>query len=290
LYAASDAAAQTTLPVVDEPSLRNAIRTVSAAFAQGTAGGPYTIDLQGDITLTRSLPSVRTESPGDGSAWVTIHGNTHQIDANQTGRVFVIASGIVSIDNLHIVDARARGGKGGDSHRGGTGGGGLGAGAAIFVNAGAVLHTTSVTIENADAIGGNGGAVVTQPNPDITAGGGGGGGLNGDGGMTSSASISPHNGRGGGGGGGYLGTGGANTSTTQGAGGGGGGGEEGAGGAVRAHGGGGGGGAAGPGGEAWEFGGGGGGGKTAAGDTNDGPFAAAGGVEGGQRRARTRRQ
>jgi len=201
LYAASDAAAQTTLPVVDEPSLRNAIRTVSAAFAQSTAGGPYTIDLQNDITLTRSLPSVRTASPGDGSAWVTIHGNSHQIDANQTGRVFVIASGIVSIDNLHIVDARASGGKGGDSHRGGTGGGGLGAGAAIFVNAGAVLHTTSVTIENADAIGGNGGAVVTQPNPNITAGGGGGGGLNSDGGMTSSASISPHNGRGGGGGG-----------------------------------------------------------------------------------------
>jgi hypothetical protein len=119
-----DAAAQTSLPVVDETSLITAIRTVSAGFAQG-GGGPYIIDLLGDVTLTRSLPSLRTESHGSGSPWVTIHGNGYQIDANQLGRVFVIASGIVAIHNLRIVDARARGGRGGDSHHGGSGGGGL---------------------------------------------------------------------------------------------------------------------------------------------------------------------
>lgn len=113
LVGASRTQAQTVLPATNETSLRDAIRTVSAAFAQGTAGGPYTIDLQGDVTLKRSLPSIRTESPGDGSAWVTIRGNGHQIDGNQTGRVFVIAAGIVAIDNLRILDARTRGGKGG---------------------------------------------------------------------------------------------------------------------------------------------------------------------------------
>ena len=213
LLGVSSAAAQATFPITDEPDLINTIRYVSVAFAKGWLGGPYTVELQNDVTLTRSLPSIRTSSPGDGTAWVTIHGNGHQIDATQSGRVFVIASGIVAIDNLRIVNARAHGGNGGDAHLGGSGGGGLGAGAAIFVNAGAVLHTTSVTIENAEAIGGNGGAIAAGVSNSNKYGGGGGGGLNGNGGLTSSVAMNTTEGPGGGGGGGYLGAGGANLTT-----------------------------------------------------------------------------
>ncbi len=275
------AAAQTTLPVVDEPSLIDAIRTVSADMAVGGGTCPCIIDLQSDVVLTRSLPSIRSESSGGGSAWVTIHGNGHQIDANQAGRVFVIASGIVAIDNLRIVNARARGGKGGDAHRGGSGGGGLGAGAAIFVNTGAVLHTTSVTIENAEAIGGSGGAIVRGIHSSNKFGGGGGGGLNGHGGLTSDANMSSTLGPGGGGGGGYLGAGGANLTNPASGGGAGGGGEEGAGGATHSTGGGGGGGAAGQGGRAMSFAGGGGGGSPASGADSSVGTPGAGALGGG---------
>jgi hypothetical protein len=119
-----------------------------------------------------------------------------------------------------------------------------------------VLHTTSVTIENAEAIGGNGGVIVQGFHNSNKFGGGGGGGLNGDGGLTSSADMSTTAGMGGGGDGGRLAAGGAGGLL----GGGGGGGHLAPGGVDGDGGGGGGGGNKGAGGNGGEFGGGGGGG------------------------------
>jgi outer membrane autotransporter protein len=199
-------AAAPALAVVDvatESELRDAI------FA-ANAGGDTAINLTADITLTRSLPMI--------SADLTITGNGHTIDANDAGRVFFVESGTVHVADVRIENARAQGGNGGaaESNGGTGGGGGLGAGAAVFVNQGAHVTLTRVTVGDAAAAGGAGGeGAFTGQAGD---GGGGGGGLGGDGG----------NGTGvGGGGGGYEGAGGRGGGSW---GGGGGGGEFGAGG------------------------------------------------------------
>jgi autotransporter-associated beta strand protein len=269
--------------VANESDLLVAIRRVSTDFAQGIDTRPYVIGLSADITLTRSLPSIRTFSPGDGSASLIILGNSHTIDANNAGRVFVVTAGTVAIQDLRIANARAQGGHGGKASLGGAGGGGMGAGAAIFVNAGASVTTTSVIVENAAAVGGAGGGATIEA---LERGGAGGGGLNGDGGETehSSSSLIVAS-DGGGGGGGYMGTGGSpqNIWTPDAGGGGGGGGEEGSGGTPMDTGGSGGGGYQGRGGDAKTSSGGGGGGHTANGNngTSPGVPAAGGGLEGG---------
>jgi hypothetical protein len=74
----------------------------------------------GNITLTRSMPSLGTFSPPASSFAVYIEGNGHRIDANNAGRVFVFASGRFLIAHLTIADARATGGPGGDSYEGGA--------------------------------------------------------------------------------------------------------------------------------------------------------------------------
>jgi len=130
----------------------------------------------------------------------------------------------VTIQNLTISGAHARGG-----NAGAGGGGGLGAGGGLFLNAGSTVVIDNVTFQNTSATGGNGvigvtdgaggggglsgigGKQITLPN---VPGGAGGGGFNGSGGNTS--------GSGGGGGGGFNGGSGINTGA-GGAGGGGGG-------------------------------------------------------------------
>src|SRR3546814_3280763 len=134
LGTAVPAAAQTVLDVDTEAELQGAIFQASNDFAADGAvsGGPYTINVTGDITLTRSLPMIR----GDGASQITINGNGNTIDAADTGRVFFVESGRVRIENVEIDNAVAQGGQGGDANNdsGGGGGGGLGAGAAVFVN------------------------------------------------------------------------------------------------------------------------------------------------------------
>ena len=159
-------------------------------IAANDNGGPATITLGADIALTGSLPPIEVNIDFVGTNTPT----NWAINANSLGRVFTVYQGTVTITNLRILNARAIGGAGG----GGTfpGGGGLGAGAAIFVAGGATLTTTNLVIQNAAAQGGAGGAFTGAG-----LGGGGGGGVGGAGG----ASL----GLGGGGGGGFAGAGGA---------------------------------------------------------------------------------
>jgi fibronectin-binding autotransporter adhesin len=272
--------AQTDFFIGTEALLRDAIFTASNDFADNGVvnNGPYSITLVANITLTQSLPMIRTDSPGGGGPRITIDGAGFTIDADNTGRVFFIERGRVLIQNVTINNARAAGGKGGGlglAGQGGGGGGGLGAGAAVFADDDADVTLRGVTIgdaASAGGAGGNGGNATT-----FEAAGGAGGGLGGDGG--NSASVA------GGGGGGYAGNGGA--ATVGGGGGGGGGGEFGLGASSpnSLGGGSGGGGQRGNGGESFHisFGraGGGGGGATANGSFGDGFGGAGGGAEGG---------
>jgi hypothetical protein len=253
-----------------EQELRDAIFAIAGDTARGEDHGPYTIDISGDITLTQSLPIIRAILTPT-NPHLTIDGHGHTIDANNTGRVFFIASGRVSIRNVTIANARAHGGAGGASVDAGGGGGGLGAGAAVFVNAWADVTVANVTVQQAAAIGGNGGSGLAPTG--TLSGGAGGGGLGGRGGDAPLMA--------GGGGGGYAASAAGGSATGSG---GGGGGEFGAGGNASgfASGGGGGGGREGHGGDTTAGGGGGGGGATAdvVANTGNGPQAG-GGAEGG---------
>lgn len=178
--------------IANETDLRNAI------FTANDTGGTQTITLTGNVTLTQSLPMI-TDS-------LTFVGGGFTIDANNTGRVFFAQNGTLAVSNVTINNARAQGGAGGDSNVGAAGGGGLGAGAAIFVNATAAVTATNVVIGNAAALGGDGG---DGSNTNVGAGGG---GLGGNGGFQSSLSGS--------GGGGYDGDGGGDDGSFGGGGGG----------------------------------------------------------------------
>lgn len=212
--------------VSSETELRDTI-IAARDFSQSA-----TITFGADIELTRSLPMIVS------NAGIEIDGAGFTLNANNTGRAFFIQSGEVAISNLIIKDAFSHGGHGGSGaqqsgNRSGGGGGGLGAGAAVFVNTGAHVQLSEVSIQSASAVGGNGGSVTTTTV--LALGGGGGGGIGGDGGTGRN---------GGGGGGGYEGTGGAGGGVDGSgafAGGGGGGGEFGMGGAGNLAGGGGGG-------------------------------------------------
>jgi autotransporter-associated beta strand protein len=223
----SPAAAQIEVVVADEGELLSAIRAVNGE----PPGSANTIALSDDIQLSQSLPMI--------TANVTVIGNGLTIDANGSGRVFFVQSGTVAISDLTITNALGQGGAGAaptviDDQ--GTlvpaspgGGGGLGAGAALFVNTGATVTVSNVTVLNAAAVGGPSPAVQLEfpetPDPPA-AGGAGGGGLGGPGGSSSlgTTDFPP----GGGGGGGYAGAGGfagVGSGGLLGAGGGGGGGE-----------------------------------------------------------------
>jgi hypothetical protein len=212
LMAAPHAAAQMQFDVTDEAGLITAIEVVSVDFARSSDRGPCEIRLMGDITLTRSMPSLRTFSPPASSFAVYIEGNGLGSTPNNAGRVFVFASGKFLIAHLTIANARAA------THwrprrrqlRGrGGGGGGLGAGPAIFVGPEATVTASGVIFENAASIGGSGGSFFASATS--YSRGGGGGGLNGPGGAVSGAPAN-YRGWGGAGGGGYLGAGAASTT------------------------------------------------------------------------------
>ncbi|WP_367873441.1 autotransporter-associated beta strand repeat-containing protein [Luteolibacter sp. Populi] len=148
------------------------------------------------VVLSSALPMITTAVTINGGAGTTISGNYQH-------RVFFVATAsatdAVKFQNLTIANGYAKGGDGGIS-----GGGGLGAGGAIFVNKGAV-SIAGVTLSGNAARGGNGGNRSTRDGVRETAGGGGGGGLGGNGGRGSYD--------GGGGGGGYQGNGGNSISS-----------------------------------------------------------------------------
>ncbi|CAN5406910.1 hypothetical protein BH09VER1_BH09VER1_09670 [soil metagenome] len=179
-----------------------AVGTLRWAIAQANANAGSTINLNdnlGTITLTSAMDIITTS--------VTINGGTgNSVSGAEAYRIFFVntanSTDAVNISNLNLIDGYAKGGDGGPS-----GGGGMGAGGALFVSKGAV-RIANVNFSGNTAQGGSGGDGATNGAP--TAGGG--GGLGGDGGDGSYL--------GGGGGGGYGGNGG--TGVNSGAGGGGG--------------------------------------------------------------------
>jgi hypothetical protein len=156
---------QMTIPLnaSTETELRNAIFRISDQFAMtGSLSKNYIINIAHNITLTESLPMIR----GDLGHSITIHGHHHTINANHTGRVFFVESGKVAIDDVSINNALAHGGNGGSvtATAGGTGGGGgLGAGAAVFVNKGAIVALTHVSVGHSSLRSPRGARPVSQP-------------------------------------------------------------------------------------------------------------------------------
>ncbi len=144
-----------------EADLRDAI---------GTAVDGDTITFQADVTLTGDLPAVQTN--------VTILGNGRILDGAARYRGFFVvrftgdlnAPVAVTVQDLTIRNARARGGAGK-----GNAGGGAGLGGALFVANRGTVTLSSVRLEGSGAIGGLGGVSGIY-------GGGGGGGLGGSGG------------------------------------------------------------------------------------------------------------
>ncbi|MBS0658909.1 MAG: autotransporter-associated beta strand repeat-containing protein [Verrucomicrobia bacterium] len=187
--------------------------------APGTGGVPG--DLRYAITLANGQPDSIVEIAGSATPIVlaaplpniangmTIRsvGPAQTISGNAQWRIFFLdfPGATIRLENLNLIDGRARGGAGGA----GGGGGGLGAGGAVFVNAGLVTFDR-VTFAGHAVQGGNGGPGGTPAN---SLAGAGGGGLGGDGGPGST------NG-GAGGGGGYYGAGGGPGSGGGGGGGG----------------------------------------------------------------------
>ena len=134
----------------------------------------YVINIGSSITLTNSaadtLPAINTTSS------VTINGGTNVLDGGSAQRGFFVYSGNVTINNLTIQNTLAAGGNGGAGIQIGAilgGGGGLGAGGAIFVAAGGNVTVNNVALLTSQANGGNAGG--------LGGGGGSGGGLGGNG-------------------------------------------------------------------------------------------------------------
>jgi hypothetical protein len=240
------------------------------------------------VVLAGPLPPIEQNVTIDGGYYGRV-----AIDGASAYRAFFVDTGNVTIQNLAIQNALARGGNGGDNPAilyvstggDGPGGGGFGAGACLFVNQSSAAVTLRNDYLNACiATGGNGGNATAA----ASSFGGGGGGLGGNAASDVGAGIF------GGGGGGVLGTGSLSTGSAGGDGGLGGGGggvggcgyPQGAGGAAYGSnlaGAPGSGSGPGPGG----FGGGGGGGGSACSNTNNGTSGGFGGGAGGSWRGGT---
>jgi len=164
LAAAAPAAQSATCTATDHA-------TLSACITGAGVGD--TIQFGANITLSGFLPVIDKDLAFDGA------GRT--LDGAGAWRAFFVSSGNVSISNLRIQNAVARGGDGGSGTGAiSAGGGGLGSGGALFVRTGASVILAGITLAGNSAVGGGGGAA--------SGGGGfrqaGGGGMGGRGGNT----------------------------------------------------------------------------------------------------------
>lgn len=150
-------------------------------IAQANANPGSTITIEGlNVMLNGELPPITA------GMLIQAASNSSISGLNASRLFFIDAPGAtVTIQNILLRDARAKGGDGGL----GSGGGGMGAGAAVFVNAGATV-LNNVQVQNVSAQGGAGGGYANGKT-------GGGGGLSGNGGSSN------------GGGGGFRGAGGS---------------------------------------------------------------------------------
>jgi autotransporter-associated beta strand protein len=126
-----------------------------------------TITLTANITLTSNLPPVTHN--------VSINGGQHTLSGNREHRGLFVESGIVSINDLRIANAKAQGGNGGEARGAGGGGGGAGLGGALFVAKDANVTLRNVNLQDNVATGGNGGT-RTRACTFLTCLSGGGGG------------------------------------------------------------------------------------------------------------------
>jgi hypothetical protein len=247
--------------------------TLNAAIAEAdadtTSGHSYTITLTATITESADLTALNLHT----GVSVTIVGGNHTLNGAGHSALQVIA-GDVTVQNLTIENAVARGGNGS-----GDGGGGAGLGGGLFVGSSGTVTLSNVTFSSDSALGGNGGSAGGT-------GGAGGNGGNGGSAYLSSPSTSGDNGAKGADGGLGGGRGGGASGGTGGTGGkGGNGGHAGSGGFEIGTGGGGGGGGGGAAGSVGGFGagggaggaGGGGGGGGGGGDSDSGHGATGGG-------------
>jgi hypothetical protein len=166
------------------------------------------------IALAGPLPPIEQNVTIDGGYYGRV-----TIDGANAYRAFFVDTGNVTLQNLAVQNALAKGGNGGDNPAltyasdGGAspGGGGFGAGACLFINKSSAAVTLSNDyLSHCIAVGGNGGNATAQQTNSF---GGGGGGLGGN--------AAPEVGAGylGGGGGGVLGDGFVSTNSSGGAGG-----------------------------------------------------------------------
>jgi hypothetical protein len=150
-------------------------------------------------TVTTAPPPLTLTIDGGEFGEVVIDGNSGGTlaGASTTNRVFFVDSGTVTLANLQIQNALAQGGAGG----------GMGAGAGLFVNkSGAVVNVQNAYFLNCQAVGGSGGGRGAE----AAEGGGGMGFAGGSGNVTGSGGgvlgagngSNPSNGSAGGGGGG----------------------------------------------------------------------------------------
>ncbi len=181
------AIANTVIDVATEQELNQAIATIDAA-----GGGAFTIRFTADITEGTDTGNIvmfngnALAAPADlfginlhSSASLTIDGQGHTLNGAGAYRGFFAYAGSVTIQNLAIDNALARGGNGGGGYFAGGGGAGLGGG--LFVGTGAQVTLSGVTFSGDQAQGGNGGTQAFDKWGGKFVGGGG-GGLGGNGG------------------------------------------------------------------------------------------------------------
>ncbi len=177
---------QQTIAVSTEAALNQAIATANAATA-----GNFVIDITGSITESGTLTGISLAAGVE----LIIEGAGNTLNGAGTYAGLYVHTGNVTIDDLTITDAVARGGAGSvgsDSSQGGGGGGGAGVGGGLLVGSGATVALEQVSFSSDSAIGGAGGSYT--------------GGHGGNGGAGGTSSLS--SGGGGGGGSGTYGAGG----------------------------------------------------------------------------------
>lgn len=159
------------------------VTAVVNASGEPPDNGQYTIQFTQDLTYDGSSATNLFTLTKDGSPLV-IDGGGYSLDMLSADRAFFVVGGDVTIQNMEIANAVAKGGDGGAAA-----GGGMGAGGAIFVADGGsisdggywtptALTVRNVTFSDNQAIGGAG----STTDGDAENGGGGGmGGAGGDG-------------------------------------------------------------------------------------------------------------
>ncbi len=185
---------QTPISVSNSTDFTNAIQTIN-----NNPNTSYTLNLTANVTMSQQVLAIES------NATITVVGNGHTIDGASLYRPFFVESGTVALQNLTVANGMAQGGAGGAGDY--AGGGGLGAGGAVFVDSAGHLSLQNVNFATNIAHGGAGGSFTNAS--DWEAGGG---GMGGNGGASN---------QGQGGGGGLYGAGGSSASVGSGGGGGG---------------------------------------------------------------------